>query len=496
MVVFTTDLEELKDVFDEVTAVPSLSDAEREELAESCVQLIMSYLEQNPLVFIKADYVKQIKESVFELLFETLDLTDSEVNEEERHLAFQKAIYTVFTHIVPRRSYSKTFVRNLRSKQRIKEKLADIRARPQAEQCTPQWYMDRWNRLSGSNAWKAFGSDSQRNSLIVEKCKPLNVDKYKSFNIDSPLHHGKRFEQVSVQYYEHKYGAKVEEFGCVPHARYQFLGASPDGIIVNQENPRFGRMLEIKNVTTRKITGIPKEEYWVQMQIQMEVCNLNECDFLETEIFSYESYDDFKNDGTFTTSADGKYKGLIMFFMVNGQPHYEYAPFQCEEEESDKWQEEMMEAHKDDSWVSNIYYRIDKISCVLVLRNKLWAREAIKQLGELWDVILHEREHGYDHRLPKPRAKVVKSSIIKLDDLGQPISNPHTGLLDGPMPCVLLDQMAHPEPETDPDEAAVQSDKQGPSNQPDAREQNDDQNTKSQKRPRKNNEVMTLFVDT
>jgi hypothetical protein len=46
-------------------------------------------------------------------------------------------------------------------------------------------------------------------------------------------------------------------------------------------------MLEIKNVVSREITGIPKPEYYVQMQLQMEVCDLEECDFLETKLISH-----------------------------------------------------------------------------------------------------------------------------------------------------------------------------------------------------------------
>ena len=40
-----------------------------------------------------------------------------------------------------------------------------------------------------------------------------------------------------------------------------------------------GRMLEVKNMYNRDINGIPKEEYWIQMQIQLETCNLECCDF-------------------------------------------------------------------------------------------------------------------------------------------------------------------------------------------------------------------------
>ena len=72
-------------------------------------------------------------------------------------------------------------------------------------------------------------------------------------------------------------------------------------------------MLEIKNPTTRKISGIPKKEYWIQMQIQMEVWDLDECDFLETVYKEYESEEDFNKDGdSFIKNANGKRKGIIV----------------------------------------------------------------------------------------------------------------------------------------------------------------------------------------
>ena len=77
------------------------------------------------------------------------------------------------------------------------------------------------------------------------------------------------------------FDTKVGEFGCIPHPTYSVhIGASPDGInIASESNKRFGRMLEIKNIVNRDITGIPKQEYWIQTQIQMETCDLDECDF-------------------------------------------------------------------------------------------------------------------------------------------------------------------------------------------------------------------------
>jgi hypothetical protein len=394
-------------------------ETERMVMVDTCADLIADYIEQNPLVFSKPEYTSIIRDSVIGLLEETIKPCVGIVAEEELGLIYQLASYIVFTTIAPRRSYKKTFIRKVKQNPEIiKQRLEDIRSRPQSEQCTPQWYIDRWNRLSGSNAWKAFSTQSQINSLIVEKCKPIDTNKFKNVNTESSLHHGKRFEPVSTQYYEYIYGAKVAEFGCVPHNEHTFLGASPDGIVVNEECERFGRMLEIKNVTTRKINGIPKEEYWIQMQLQMEVCNLNECDFLETEINTYADYNEFEADGTFQKSANGKFKGVISQYNVDGQPFYEYAPFQCTQEEFDKWEEQICEKHSNHTWVTNIYYRIDTISCVLVLRNKKWMRAAIEVLRKVWEQILYERENGFDHRLPKTKTTTKKTnySITQINE--------------------------------------------------------------------------------
>ena len=49
-----------------------------------------------------------------------------------------------------------------------------------------------------------------------------------------------------------------------------FYLASPDGINIKADSPYYGRAVEIKNPVSREITGIPKKDYWIQMQIQME----------------------------------------------------------------------------------------------------------------------------------------------------------------------------------------------------------------------------------
>ena len=193
---------------------------------------------------------------------------------------------------------------------------------------------------------------------------------YTNPSTTTSMHWGVKFEPLSIMVYEDivrqidGFSTRVGDFGCIRHTQYPFIGASPDGIHIDPHSPRYGRMVEIKNIVNREITGIPKEEYWIQMQVQMEVCNLNECDFLETRFVEYDSYEDFINDGSYTESTDGKMKGIIMHFVKDDKPFYKYIPFHTDEEISEKMQEDIMEELSDCIWVKNIYWKLDEYSCV------------------------------------------------------------------------------------------------------------------------------------
>jgi hypothetical protein len=242
------------------------------------------------------------------------------------------------------------------------------------------------------------------------------------------MHWGQKYEPLSVMLYEAIYSAKVSDFGCIPHKTIDCIAASPDGIVTDESSLRYGRMLEVKNIVNREINGIPKMEYWVQMQLQMEVCELNECDFLETRFIEYASKDAFDADvlpsADVLSSADldttPKYKGLmILFINDNGKPIYEYAPLNiCNSGEAmDAWQEEMMEKNRTFSWMKNIYWKLDQLSCVLVLRNKQWFKSVIPQIKEIWQTIEREKVEGYSHREPKKSNPRAKKQFVNNDEI-------------------------------------------------------------------------------
>lgn len=179
------------------------------------------------------------------------------------------------------------------------------------EQRTPEWFEQRLKLISASEAYKAINikAPSGYKNLILSKLgysgpRPRGV----------AINHGVVFEIASQMMYEFRNGITIKEYGCLPHSDYVFIGASPDGIVSSAKKEsnlisrmKIGRMLEIKNPSSRSIIilndynqaeyrRIIPTGYYYQIQLQLEVCNLQYCDFLETKITYYDSFDEFKED--------------------------------------------------------------------------------------------------------------------------------------------------------------------------------------------------------
>jgi len=265
----------------------------------------------------------------------------------------------------------------------------------QPEQKTQEWYTFRHDHITASNAWKALGTTASKNQLIYEKCQPLNTEKYKSSLAETPMSWGNKYEYLTTCIYEEKNKTTISSFGCIAHPTLSFLAASPDGIVTGENN--YGRMIEIKNVVSREITGIPKKDYYIQMQLQMEVCDLEECDFVETKFIEYDTESEFVSD---ETSKKGV---IVVFIRENNEFVYKYMPFDVSD--YDSW----IDASLSDTdvtmkWFKNIYWKLQVYSCVLVKRQREWFQSAVPEFISIWDTIQKERINGeFIQRAPKKR---------------------------------------------------------------------------------------------
>lgn len=82
--------------------------------------------------------------------------------------------------------------------------------------------------------------------------------------------------------------------------------------------------------------------------------------------------------------------------------------------------------------MKTIYWKLEVISCVLILRNKEWFKSKIGQLENVWNIIEAERVTGYEHRAPAKRKP-------KKDQTTDVVMAPTTGCLLSFMKIVKLD---------------------------------------------------------
>lgn len=457
MTIYLDELEPLDDIADTLVfeEEPSLFTEEHAiELVETAFHLMEEFMNDNPTAISEPNFHDILLEEIKEMFYIQMEdhIMESDYIEHDMNDLLEDAFQIYITTFHPERSldlvekdeeHDEDTEYDVDAHRLIEAIIQLLRNTPQPVQRTPEWYAFRWNLITASSAWKAFESQSTINQLIYEKCQPLKdfttepaEEDNKMVNTTTTLHWGQKYEPLSVMLYEHMYSSKVEDFGCIKHPTYEFIGASPDGIVVQSNTGRYGRMLEIKNIVNREINGIPKKEYWIQMQLQMEVCNLDECDFLETKFTEYPDYQSYRDDSalgaiedetflSYTTTKAGNYKGIIVHFHTReGAPHYEYMPLHIwAPNDVRQWEETIV--HKYESppyqhtFLKFIYWKLEKLSCVLVMRNKEWFKNNVGQLAKVWKIIEEERVTGYEHRAPnrKPKKDYKYGSQGATDDV-------------------------------------------------------------------------------
>lgn len=167
----------------------------------------------------------------------------------------------------------------------------EIKKRPQIEQRTEEWYLNFSKVLTASEFSNLFSSAKKWSDFVMAKAHPKRDERARRLAQPTEeinaLAWGIRFEPVVKQILEAKDKCRIYESGRLQHPTNPFLAASPDGIIESSAHKhQVGRLVEIKCPYSRIIGGEIPFEYWVQMQIQMEVTGIDECEYVEVEILS------------------------------------------------------------------------------------------------------------------------------------------------------------------------------------------------------------------
>jgi putative phage-type endonuclease len=252
----------------------------------------------------------------------------------------------------------------------------------QPEQRTPDWYEMRKGMITASDIAAVVGECPYGNDRkVLMKKAGLSKDE---FTGNFSTEWGVKYEPIACQIYELRTKSHINAFGLLPHySNFQhqdeflnpitFLGASPDGIRDD------GIMLEIKCPTSREITGIPPRYYWVQMQIQMECCNLDMCHFLECKFTEYAQEDDFINH----LHHNDHEKGVIALDEATHNYMYLF-PLPKKVSDIKKWCDE----HRGCKFS---YFELEKYSCVEVTRDSDWFHSVFPKIRSFWREVLDAR---------------------------------------------------------------------------------------------------------
>lgn len=281
------------------------------------------------------------------------------------------------------------------------QKLLNI---PKIEQKTKEWYDARNNLITASDFAQAlghgkFGSQKQ----LIEK--KVVIEEYKAIK-NIFFEWGNLFEQVACDVYSYMKKVHVNEFGLIRHPVHSFFGASPDGITDD------GIMLEIKCPFKRKITGDIPLQYYYQIQGQLDVCELNECDYFECEFLKFTDYDEYK-----AAYKGGKYTGSIIEKPNKGNIYSKVYIDLCEINDNGNSNEK------------TVYWILEKYFLKRVIKDESFIKEKLLQLEKVWNKILYYREN------PEKFKMEIKKSII-IDTISY--STPKKAL-DEPNVCMIVD---------------------------------------------------------
>ena len=311
------------------------------------------------------------------------------------------------------------------------------------EQRSDEWFVQRREKITASDGGCVVGMNKYEPQWKFVQKKVIEMP----FQNNVFCYHGKKLEEIATMVYEYRMNVKVKEFGMICHPKIQMLGASPDGIVSPYKldgkhlTKYVGRMLEIKCPFTRKIKirGPIKGEqcpiyYWVQVQQQLECCDLDECDFWQCSIGEYKSRDEFIEDTNpkqpFLSKTTKMEKGTL----------FQLLPFKLPEEANNMTLEEKrwaytafiyppkieMSPYDVDIWISEtisnlgethpdhyldkvIYWKMKFTSNVTVMRDTKWFDEYLPQYEKVWKYVTFLREN-------KDKADILFNYLNKIEE--------------------------------------------------------------------------------
>ncbi len=279
-----------------------------------------------------------------------------------------------------------------------------MRSVPLIAQRSPEWYELRKQRLTASDTAQAIGKGKfgSRNQLIQKKAAEICGNSV-PFKTMPAMKWGIMFEDMAMRCYQQRNDdIAVYEFGLIPHPSLSCYGASPDGIT------ELGIMTEIKCPYKRKITGEVPDYYELQMQGQMAVCGLEECDYIECDMEVFSEEDAYISE----MQESVRDHGVICEFTKDGETQYEYSDPLLTPKQAITWAREFSSRAMRSDPTLNLMkvhcWRLRQISVQRVyFDDKRWT-DLVPQLQQFWDDVVKAPQHKISDTLDSGGKKKYK----------------------------------------------------------------------------------------
>lgn len=343
------------------------------------------------------------------------------------------------------------------------------------DQRSPEWFEMRSGRITASDGGCVLGVNKYEPSykFITKKIDPP------PFKTNKFCYHGTKLEEIATMIYEYRMNVKVEEFGMMGHHSIPFLGASPDGIIgkykldMKSKTKYVGRMLEIKCPFSRTIKtsgeiydNICPAYYWIQVQQQLECCDLDECDFWQCNISEYKNRKEFVEDTDprepFRSKKTGFEKGCLIQLLPKSEierskrslyeyedvvfnhskflypPKIEMTPYECDHWVASTFSNFNNAEYKDGVYVVDnknkvsfnpsdyvvdkvLYWRLENSHCVTIHRDREWFERSLPTYDKMWKYVTFFRKNADKKKIfldyIETRDKKINDDIMKVCEM-------------------------------------------------------------------------------
>jgi putative phage-type endonuclease len=278
----------------------------------------------------------------------------------------------------------KQLIDGMIEKQQRVIRLLDV---PRIEQKSAEWYRVRENLITASDFAQALGHGKfgNQNDIIKKKVKPVDESGFSRMN---PFFKwGNMFEPLACKIYSLlHHNIIVHEFGLIQHETRRYFGASPDGIT------EYGVMLEIKCPYKRKIEvgGEVPKQYYYQIQGQLEVCGLTDCDYFECQFNLFKSREEFEA----IDAGNNVYIGII----IETEPaQYAYSHVSFETGTLLEWLDDFLES--DNDFIDVKFWYLSHYNLQRVKLDRAFVEENLDQLEVFWNKIVEYRNNPNRYRI-------------------------------------------------------------------------------------------------